>query len=69
MSTTAQEYKSRNLKEKRAKGHLAKPTRSFNRCNKCGRARSYIGYFGLCRICARDAVREGLLPGVKRSSW
>jgi len=26
-------------------------TRKYNRCNKCGRKRSYYRKFGLCRIC------------------
>jgi len=30
------------------------PTRFRNRCGLCGRARSYIGRFGLCRICFRE---------------
>lgn len=44
-------------------------TRATNRCFKCGRKRSYIRDFGLCRICFREMANKGLIPGVKKSSW
>ena len=44
-------------------------TRQRNRCKMCGRARGYIGIFMLCRICFRKFALEGLLPGVKKTSW
>jgi small subunit ribosomal protein S14 len=44
-------------------------TRKYNRCNKCGRRRSYYGKFGLCRICLRQMAHEGKIPGLKKSSW
>ena len=40
-----------------------------NRCNRCGRARGFIRRFGVCRICFRELVYKGYLPGVKKSSW
>ncbi len=40
-----------------------------NRCNICGRARSYMRRFGLCRLCFRDLVVKGELPGVRKASW
>ena len=40
-----------------------------NRCKKCGRARSYIRRFGLCRICFREMALAGEIPGVVKSSW
>jgi small subunit ribosomal protein S14 len=40
-----------------------------NRCLKCGRPRSYIRRFGLCRICFRELALEGQIPGVVKSSW
>jgi small subunit ribosomal protein S14 len=43
--------------------------RAMNRCNRCGRPRAYIRYFGLCRICFRKLALEGLLPGVRKASW
>ena len=44
-------------------------TQSVNRCFKCGRGRGYMRDFGLCRICFREMANEGLIPGVKKSSW
>ncbi|TET15230.1 MAG: type Z 30S ribosomal protein S14 [Dehalococcoidia bacterium] len=43
--------------------------RHRNRCGLCGRPRAYIRQAGLCRICFRKMALEGLLPGVKKSSW
>ncbi|NCS32145.1 type Z 30S ribosomal protein S14 [bacterium] len=40
-----------------------------NRCTACGRPRSYIRKFGLCRICFREQALLGNLPGVVKSSW
>jgi len=40
-----------------------------NRCMRCGRARSYLRKFGLCRLCFRELAHLGLLPGVKKASW
>lgn len=40
-----------------------------NRCKKCGRSRSYIRRFGLCRICFRELALQGVIPGVVKSSW
>ena len=40
-----------------------------NRCQKCGRPRSYIRRFGLCRICFRELALAGQIPGVVKSSW
>jgi small subunit ribosomal protein S14 len=44
-------------------------TRETNRCFKCGRKRAYMRDFGLCRICFREMANQGLIPGVKKSSW
>lgn len=43
--------------------------RHVNRCNRCGRARSYLRDFGLCRICMREQAHKGYLPGVVKASW
>jgi small subunit ribosomal protein S14 len=43
--------------------------RKYNRCSICGRARSYIRKFGICRICFRRLALEAQLPGVRKSSW
>ncbi len=44
-------------------------TRKVRRCFLCGRKHGYIGKFGLCRIHFRELANQGLLPGVKKSSW
>lgn len=69
MSTAAQEYKAKKYKELYKKGVLKHPSKKFNRCSECGRSRGYIGFFGLCRICAREKAHKGLLPGVTKASW
>ena len=45
------------------------PVRAYKRCNICGRARGYFRKFGLCRICLRENVHRGMVPGVTKSSW
>lgn len=44
-------------------------TRRVNRCKVCGRPRGYMRKFGLCRICFRNLASEGMIPGVRKSSW
>lgn len=44
-------------------------TRAVNRCFKCGRAHGYMRDFGLCRICFREYANEGMIPGIRKSSW
>ncbi len=44
-------------------------TREVRRCFKCGRKRGYLRDFGLCRICFREMANEGLIPGIRKSSW
>lgn len=58
------------------KAHIAKSkrqpkfsTRQVNRCQRCGRSRSFLRDFGLCRICVREQAHAGHLPGVTKSSW
>lgn len=43
--------------------------REYNRCERCGRARAYIGKFKLCRICFRELASNGQIPGVTKASW
>jgi small subunit ribosomal protein S14 len=43
--------------------------RQRNRCQVCGRPRSYLRKFGLCRICFRLLALQGYLPGVAKASW
>jgi len=40
-----------------------------NRCIITNRAKSVIRFFRLSRIQLRDHARNGMLLGVKRSSW
>ena len=43
--------------------------RNVNRCGLCGRSRSYLRRFGLCRICFREKALAREIPGVKKFSW
>ncbi len=45
------------------------PVRYYNRCCLCGRSRSYLRKFGMCRICFRELSLKGLIPGVRKASW
>ncbi|MEA3513586.1 MAG: type Z 30S ribosomal protein S14 [Campylobacterota bacterium] len=44
-------------------------SRKYTRCSICGRPKSVYRDFGICRICLRKMASEGLLPGVRKSSW
>lgn len=44
-------------------------TRAYNRCPICGRPRSFLRRYGICRICFRNKALGGELPGVRKSSW
>jgi len=43
--------------------------RAYNRCRHCGRSRAYMGLFMICRLCFRKYALQGILPGVKKTSW
>ncbi len=43
--------------------------REYSRCPICGRARSYMRRFDMCRLCFRRLANEGMIPGVKKASW
>jgi small subunit ribosomal protein S14 len=45
------------------------PQRVRNRCRICGRPRGYMRKFELCRICFREQVLSGKIPGVVKASW
>ncbi|MBI2628158.1 MAG: type Z 30S ribosomal protein S14 [Candidatus Niyogibacteria bacterium] len=45
------------------------PSRATRRCFRCGRKRGFMRDFNLCRICFRELANEGLIPGIKKSSW
>ncbi|MBZ1348685.1 MAG: type Z 30S ribosomal protein S14 [Candidatus Liptonbacteria bacterium] len=53
----------------RAKKEPKFSSRIVRRCFKCGRKKGYIRDFNLCRICFREMVSKGLIPGVKKASW
>jgi small subunit ribosomal protein S14 len=44
-------------------------SRIVKRCFRCGRKHGYMGKFELCRICFRELAGQGLLPGIRKSSW
>ncbi len=44
-------------------------TRLNNVCSKCGRPRGYLRDFDMCRICVRELASNGLIPGMRKSSW
>ncbi|HYG74825.1 MAG TPA: type Z 30S ribosomal protein S14 [Planctomycetota bacterium] len=44
-------------------------TQKYNRCELCGRSRSYYRKFKICRLCFRLLAHRGEIPGVKKSSW
>lgn len=39
------------------------------RCALTGRARGYMGMFKLSRIKFRELALDGVLPGIKKTSW
>ena len=43
--------------------------RGYTRCRRCGRPRAVFRQFGLCRICLREMVHAGEVPGVTKASW
>ncbi|MBU6426762.1 type Z 30S ribosomal protein S14 [Patescibacteria group bacterium] len=44
-------------------------SRVVRRCFRCGRKRAYMRDFDMCRICFREFANEGMIPGIKKSSW
>jgi len=44
-------------------------TRSYNRCELCGRTGAYYRKFKICRLCFRKLALNGEIPGVRKSSW
>ncbi len=63
------EMKEKKLKWRDVKGGLQFSSRSYTRCNNCGRPKAVYRKFGICRICFRLMALKGLLPGVRKSSW
>ena len=44
------------------------PVRLRNRCQKTGRPRGYMRFFGLSRISMRELALKGHLPGIRKGS-
>lgn len=47
----------------------ASPVRLHNRCKLTGRPKGYMRLFGISRINFREMASNGLIPGVRKSSW
>ena len=45
------------------------PVRHRNRCWVTGRSRGFYKDFGLSRHVLREMGNDGLIPGLKKSSW
>ncbi len=45
------------------------PCRHRNRCWVTGRSRGFYRDFGLSRHVVREMAHEGMIPGLKKSSW
>ena len=45
------------------------PSRQRNRCWVTGRSQGFYRDFGLSRHVLREMGNEGLIPGLKKSSW
>lgn len=44
-------------------------TKINNRCVRTGRAKSVYRQFKMSRICVRELMAMGALPGLKKASW
>lgn len=45
------------------------PIRLRKRCWRTGRSRGIYRDFGLCRHMIREMAHNGMLPGLRKSSW
>lgn len=43
--------------------------RIIRRCSQCGRSHAVYRRFALCRICLRNFLMLGDVPGARKSSW
>jgi small subunit ribosomal protein S14 len=65
----------RKLKAEKNYAALAKlprnssPTRLSRRCELTGRRRGYYRKFKISRIMLRELAHQGMIPGMKKSSW
>ena len=44
-------------------------SRLKNRCQLTGRSHGYLRKFKISRLCLRELVGMGLIPGVTKASW
>ena len=58
-----------NFKKIEALPKNSAPSRHRNRCWVTGRSRGFYRDFGLSRHVLREMGNEGLIPGLKKSSW
>ena len=47
----------------------ASPVRLHNRYQLSGRPKGYMRQFGVSRIKFRELALNGLIPGIKKTSW
>jgi len=47
----------------------ASPVRLHNICALTGRPKGYMRQFGVSRINFREMALNGLIPGIKKTSW
>ena len=47
----------------------ASPVRLHNRCKITGRPKGYMRVFGISRVAFREMANNGVIPGIKKSSW
>jgi len=61
------------MKEKQKRGGKRAgkdcPVRDYARCSICGRPKSVLKKYGICRVCFREMALRGEIPGVKKASW
>lgn len=44
-------------------------SRHVRRCCQCGRPKAVYRRFALCRICLRNQLMRGNVPGARKASW
>lgn len=70
MARKALKVKQAKLYEKKiVQGEKLVGVKYYNRCRLCGRSKSYIRDFGICRVCLRKYARDWVIMGLKKASW
>jgi small subunit ribosomal protein S14 len=67
--TTPDDERAAAWAELRRQPRDASPVRVRNRDSVDGRPRGYLRKFGVSRVRLRELVHDGMLPGVRKSSW